>query len=173
MGGARSGKSALAEQLAVCSGKRVHYLATAQIWDEEMKDRVAHHKNSRPNHWQVTEEAIDIIPVIKKYAQVRGECLLLDCLTLWLTNILLLDDEDVLQAHQQQLVEYLQNDFRGELILVSNEVGQGIIPDNALARRFVDEAGRLHQRIAKVSDQVVFVTAGIPQTLKGPLLNMG
>jgi len=173
LGGARSGKSALAEQLAANSGKKVHYLATAQIWDEEMKDRVTHHKNSRPDHWQVTEEAIDIIPVIKEYVEVRGECLLLDCLTLWLTNILLLDDEEALQFHQQQLVKYLQNDFCGELILVSNEVGQGIVPDNALARRFVDEAGRLHQRIAKASDQVIFVTAGIPQTLKGPVLNTG
>lgn len=170
LGGARSGKSGLAEQLAQTSGLPVHYLATAQVWDKEMAKRVEHHQQSRPQEWPFTEEPLEIIPVIAE--QTQQGCVLLDCLTLWLTNILLLDDEEQLAQRQQDLLDFLANGIEGELILVSNEVGQGIIPDNALARRFVDEAGRLHQRIAALSDQVVFVTAGLPQVLKGPALEL-
>ncbi len=169
LGGARSGKSALAEQLAGVSDLPVHYLATAQVWDQEMAKRVAHHQESRPQEWPFTEEPLDIIPILQMYTP-EG-CVLLDCLTLWLTNVLLLDDEEQLIKRQQELIEYLSKGIEGELILVSNEVGQGIVPDNALARRFVDEAGRLHQRIAAVADQVIFVTAGLPQILKGPAVH--
>lgn len=170
LGGARSGKSALAEDLAGNSGLPVHYLATAQIWDQEMAKRVEHHQKSRPQAWPFTEEPLDIIPILEKHT-IEG-CLLLDCLTLWLTNVLLLEDEEQLAQRQQELIEYLSKGIEGELILVSNEVGQGIVPDNALARRFVDEAGRLHQRIAAIADQVVFVTAGLPQVLKGPAVDL-
>lgn len=164
LGGARSGKSALAEKMASESGLAVHYLATAQTWDEEMEQRVAHHQQSRPTEWPTTEEPLEIVSVIK--AQTEN-CLLLDCLTLWLTNILLLEDEQALADYQQVFLDQLQQGFEGHLILVSNEVGQGIVPNNALARRFIDEAGRLHQRIAAVADQVIFVTAGLPLVLKG------
>lgn len=165
LGGARSGKSALAEKIARESGLAVHYLATAQTWDEEMVQRVAHHQQSRPAEWPTIEEPLEIVPVIQAQAE---NCLLLDCLTLWLTNLLLLDDEQALTAYQQAFLDQLQQGFSGHLILVSNEVGQGIVPNNALARRFVDEAGRLHQRIAALADQVIFVTAGLPQVLKSP-----
>lgn len=168
LGGARSGKSALAEELAADSGLPVHYLATAQVWDDEMADRVAHHQSSRPQHWPTTEALVDILPVIEQYAAEDAGCVLLDCLTLWLTNLLLLDDEAALAAYQKALLARLADGVDGHLILVSNEVGQGVVPDNKLARRFVDEAGRLHQRLAALSDEVIFVTAGIPQWLKTP-----
>jgi adenosylcobinamide kinase/adenosylcobinamide-phosphate guanylyltransferase len=165
LGGARSGKSALAEKMANESGLPVHYLATAQVWDNEMADRVRHHKASRPSQWPTTEAPLEILPVIDHHAQTG--CVLLDCLTLWMTNLLLLEDDAQLALRQQAFLDYLADGVAGHLILVSNEVGHGIVPTNKLARRFVDEAGRLHQRIAALADQVVFVTAGIPQYLKG------
>lgn len=168
LGGARSGKSALAEKKAQASGLSVRYLATAQVWDQEMAERIAHHKASRPSQWPTTEAPLDILPVIRRHVQERRGCLLLDCLTLWMTNLLLLDDEYRLQADQAALLALLQQEIPGHLILVSNEVGQGIVPENKLARRFVDESGRLHQRIAALADEVIFVTAGIPQVLKSP-----
>lgn len=166
LGGARSGKSGLAEQLAANSGLPVHYLATAQVWDDEMASRVQHHKDSRPAQWPTTEAPLDIIPVIE--AEAAEGCVLLDCLTLWMTNLLLLDDEAELASRQQALLDCLAKGVGGELILVSNEVGQGVVPTNKLARRFIDESGRLHQRIAALADEVIFVTAGIPQILKAP-----
>lgn len=171
LGGARSGKSALAEAMACRSEGKVHYLATAQVWDSEMADRVQHHRVRRPEDWALTEEPLDIIPVLRQNTSETSQCLLVDCLTLWLTNVLLLDDPDELVTRQAMLIDFLTEGVEGELILVSNEVGQGIVPDNALARKFVDEAGRLHQKIAMVADQVVFVTAGLPQVLKGPALD--
>lgn len=165
LGGARSGKSALAEKIASDSGLPVHYLATAQVWDDEMAERVQHHKTSRPAEWPTTEAPLDIIPVLERQAQ--SGCVLLDCLTLWLTNLLLLDDDAALANYQQELLDYLAAGVPGHLILVSNEVGQGVVPTNKLARRFVDESGRLHQRIAALADEVIFVTAGLPQRLKG------
>ena len=168
LGGARSGKSALAEKKAASSGLPVHYLATAQVWDDEMADRVQHHQDSRPAEWPTTEAPLDIIPVIQSEACDQKGCVLLDCLTLWMTNLLLLDDDDALEKRQQDFLAFLQAGINGHLILVSNEVGQGVVPTNKLARRFVDESGRLHQRIAELADEVIFVTAGIPQVLKSP-----
>lgn len=166
LGGARSGKSALAERIASDSGLAVHYLATAQVWDDEMADRVQHHQSSRPAEWPTTEAPLDIIPVIQAQACDQKGCVLLDCLTLWMTNLLLLDDDQALAERQQAFLDFLRQGVEGHLILVSNEVGQGVVPTNKLARRFVDESGRLHQRIAEVADEVIFVTAGIPQVLK-------
>lgn len=168
LGGARSGKSALAEKMASNSELPVHYLATAQVWDDEMADRVQHHQSSRPAEWPTTEAPLDIIPIIQSQACEQKGCVLLDCLTLWMTNLLLLDDDAALAKRQQDFLEFLQTGIDGHLILVSNEVGQGVVPTNKLARRFVDESGRLHQRIAEVADEVIFVTAGIPQVLKSP-----
>ncbi|WP_086480529.1 bifunctional adenosylcobinamide kinase/adenosylcobinamide-phosphate guanylyltransferase [Oceanospirillum sanctuarii] len=166
LGGARSGKSGLAEKMAANSGLPVHYLATAQVWDDEMADRVQHHQSSRPAEWPTTEAPLDIIPVIQSQACDGKGCVLLDCLTLWMTNLLLLDDEEALAKRQQEFLAFLNKGIDGHLILVSNEVGQGVVPTNKLARRFVDESGRLHQRIAEIADEVIFVTAGIPQVLK-------
>lgn len=166
LGGARSGKSGLAEKMACNSGLPVHYLATAQVWDDEMADRVQHHQRNRPPEWPTTEAPLDIIPVIRSQACDQKGCVLLDCLTLWMTNLLLLDDDVALAKRQQDFLEFLKNGIDGHLILVSNEVGQGVVPNNKLARRFVDESGRLHQRIAELADEVIFVTAGISQVLK-------
>ena len=166
LGGARSGKSALAEKRAKESGLSVHYLATAQVWDDEMAERVHHHKSSRPIEWPTTEEPLDIIPVLEAQLVDRENCVLLDCLTLWMTNLLLLDNDQALAQRQEALLSFLRKGFAGYLILVSNEVGQGVVPNNPLARRFVDESGRLHQQIAAIADEVIFVTAGIAQTLK-------
>ncbi len=166
LGGARSGKSRLAEKKAFESGLPVHYLATAQVWDDEMVDRVKHHKSRRPTEWPTIEEPLDIIPVIKTLTCDQKTCVLLDCLTLWMTNLLLLDDDQALAERQQAFLDFLHQGVEGHLILVSNEVGQGIVPTNKLARRFVDESGRLHQGIAEIADEVIFVTAGISQVLK-------
>ncbi|OOV88293.1 bifunctional adenosylcobinamide kinase/adenosylcobinamide-phosphate guanylyltransferase [Oceanospirillum linum] len=166
LGGARSGKSGLAEKIASCSGLPVHYLATAQVWDDEMANRVRHHQTSRPAEWPTIEAPLDILPVIKLRACDQKGCVLLDCLTLWMTNLLLLDDDQALIKRQEDFLSFLRKGVDGHLILVSNEVGQGVVPTNKLARRFVDESGRLHQKIAEIADEVIFVTAGIPQILK-------
>ncbi|UXI04173.1 bifunctional adenosylcobinamide kinase/adenosylcobinamide-phosphate guanylyltransferase [Photobacterium sp. TY1-4] len=168
LGGARSGKSNLAEQLAAASGLDVIYVATATAGDEEMAERIARHQIQRPAAWQVVEEPEDLAGVVQRYSR-KGTCLLIDCLTLWLTNCLC--GEEATHEHWQQH----KDDFltallhaEGRIILVSNEVGQGIVPMGELSRRFVDESGWLHQAIARQAERVVFVTAGIPQVLKGP-----
>ncbi|MFG1490454.1 bifunctional adenosylcobinamide kinase/adenosylcobinamide-phosphate guanylyltransferase, partial [Oceanospirillum sp. HFRX-1_2] len=116
LGGARSGKSALAEKMASNSGLPVHYLATAQVWDDEMADRVQHHQSSRPVEWPTTEAPLDIIPVIEAMACDQKGCVLLDCLTLWMTNLLLLDDDAALANRQQDFLEFLQAGIDGHLI---------------------------------------------------------
>jgi len=113
LGGARSGKSALAEKIASNSGLPVHYLATAQVWDDELAERVQHHKTSRPAQWPTTEAPLDIIPVIRAHAVDRKGCVRLDCLTLWMTNLLLLDDESQLAECQQALLNFLAEGVEG------------------------------------------------------------
>ncbi|GBR47218.1 bifunctional adenosylcobinamide kinase/adenosylcobinamide-phosphate guanylyltransferase [Acetobacter pomorum] len=162
LGGARSGKSRLAEEMLTALPPPWVYLATGRAFDAEMQERIEHHKASRTEKgWQTVEEPLDIAWALKTYAHLP---VLVDCLTLWVTNMLL-DDQNVEEA-TQRLLDVLQERL-APTILVGNEVGLGIVPENALARRFRDETGRLHQRIAAQAGQVIFVAAGLPLVLKG------
>jgi len=164
LGGARSGKSGFAEQKASDAGLDVVYIATAQAFDSEMNARITRHQNDRPSHWLTVEEPIYLAQTIIDNAK-DSRVILVDCLTLWLSNLLCLDNEIVFEEQKQALLNALSS-VPGQLIMVSNEVGQGIVPDNRLARRFIDEAGWLHQALAEQCEQVTFVTAGIAQRLK-------
>ena len=163
LGGARSGKSALAERHARDSGLAVTYVATATAGDDEMAERIRHHRARRPAHWVTVEAPAELARILEHEAGA-GRLLLVDCLTLWLGN--LLDDAEALAAERDALLTALPK-LPGRTLLVSNEVGLGIVPDNALARRFRDEAGRLNQAVAAACDRVTFVAAGLPLTLKG------
>ena len=165
LGGARSGKSALAERLAVASAREVCYIATAQPLDGEMTRRIAHHRARRPAHWRNVEEPRALACTLVRHA-AADRCLLVDCLTLWLSNLLLDADTQRFDVERAALLDALP-DLPGDLLLVSNEVGQGIVPLGELSRRFVDEAGRLHQDLAARCQRVLFVTAGLPLALKG------
>ncbi|GAA0793347.1 bifunctional adenosylcobinamide kinase/adenosylcobinamide-phosphate guanylyltransferase [Marinobacterium sediminicola] len=169
LGGARSGKSRQAEQLALASGRDVFYIATAQAHDDEMRQRIERHREERPVHWQTVEEPLELAATILAQ-QAPDRCLLIDCLTLWVTNQLL-DGAD-LQAEREALCAALGN-ARGEVILVSNETGMGVVPMGELSRRFSDEAGWLNQSVAALADQVVLMVAGIPMVIKGPALEVG
>jgi len=168
LGGARSGKSHYAEQLALASHKEVIYIATGTAGDTEMQMRIEKHQADRPQHWQTIEEPILLADVIERYANTR-HCLLVDCLTLWLSNILFNPQgnyqEDVFLQQKQALLNELPH-IHADIILVSNEVGSGIIPMDSMSRRFVDEAGRLHQQLARLCSHVTLVTAGLAQPLK-------
>ncbi len=178
LGGVRSGKSAFAEQLAVDSGLPKIYLATAEAGDAEISQRITAHRNRRGDGWQTIEEPIDIVNIITSACHPafiagsvevprprdkHGVTILVDCLTLWLSNLLHYNHD--IEQKTEELIEALKA-TKNNIILVSSEVGQGVIPDNALARQFVDAAGILHQKIASVADEVFFVTAGISQKLK-------
>ncbi len=163
IGGARSGKSAYAERQAREShagGLPVVYLATAQALDAEMAERIAHHRARRPAAWRSIEEPLALAAALAREA-ASDACVLVDCLTLWLSNVLLAGhDEEI-----DRLLGVLPT-LPGRVILVSNEVGWGIVPENALARRFRDEQGRLNRRVAELADSVTLVAAGLPLTLK-------
>jgi len=175
LGGARSGKSKWAENLASASGKPVVYLATAQARDSEMQQRIAHHQTRRPSHWVTIEEPLDIAAVIR--TTPAHSCLLIDCLTLWLSNALhecqqLHSDPQLAQEAWQALKQNLILAIKlsqCELIIVSNETGLGVVPMGELSRQFVDEAGWLHQALGELSDNVGFCIAGFIHTLKGKL----
>ncbi|MBD8612395.1 bifunctional adenosylcobinamide kinase/adenosylcobinamide-phosphate guanylyltransferase [Pseudomonas putida] len=168
LGGARSGKSRLAERLAADSQLDVIYIATSQPLDGELNQRVALHRERRPEHWGLVEEPLALASVLR--AQARTDrCLLVDCLTLWLTNLLMLDDAPRLNAEREALLETLSS-LPGEILFVSNETGLGVVPMGELTRRFVDEAGLLHQALAERCERVVFTVAGLPMILKGPAL---
>lgn len=165
LGGARSGKSALAERMAEASEAEVVYVATAQARDAEMAARIAHHRARRPSHWLSVEEPLALADVLR--AQARPErCVLVDCLTLWLSNLLGHDDAARFARERAALLDALPA-LPGTVLLVSNEVGSGVVPMGELSRRFVDEAGRLHQALAAVCERVLFVAAGLPLALKG------
>lgn len=165
LGGMRSGKSRLAERLAMASGLPVTYIATATAGDEEMRTRIDHHRAQRPEAWQVVEEPLALAAALRAHA-ATGHCLLVDCLTLWLTNLLCSDDAGALAREREALLATLPS-LPGDIILVSNETGLGIVPADPLSRRFCDEAGRLHQVLAALCDRVIFTVAGLPQVLKG------
>lgn len=165
LGGARSGKSRLAEKLAAESGLQVSYIATAQAWDGEMARRIAHHRSSRPDHWALVEEPLELARALRDNA-APGRCLLVDCLTLWLTNLLMLEDDSRLAMQRDAFLECL-GELPGRIILVSNETGLGVVPLGELTRRYVDEAGWLHQAVAERAERVQFCVAGLPMLLKG------
>ena len=163
LGGARSGKTAFAEQTALATGKAPVYLATGGAGDAEMAARIEAHRAARGLAWRTVEEPLNLAATISRESRAET-VILVDCLTLWLSN-LMADDADPLAAGAG-LVEALAA-APGPVILVSNEVGQGIVPANPLARRFRDAAGRLHQTVAAVVPRAVFVVAGLPINLKG------
>ncbi|MFP6862194.1 bifunctional adenosylcobinamide kinase/adenosylcobinamide-phosphate guanylyltransferase [Pseudomonas sp.] len=168
LGGARSGKSRLAERLAAQSGLAVTYIATSQPLDGEMNTRIQHHRARRPVHWGLVEEPLALARVLREQA-AADKCLLIDCLTLWLTNLLMLDDPSRLSAERDALLECL-SELPGRVLLVSNETGLGVVPLGELTRRYVDEAGWLHQALAERCERVVFTVAGLPMVLKGEAL---
>jgi adenosylcobinamide kinase/adenosylcobinamide-phosphate guanylyltransferase len=168
LGGARSGKSRLAEKLASDCALAVTYIATSQALDGEMNSRIQHHRERRPVAWGLVEEPLALARVLREQAAV-DTCLLVDCLTLWLTNLLMLDDPVRLSAERDALLECLV-DLPGRIILVSNETGLGVVPLGELTRRYVDEAGWLHQALAERCQRVVFTVAGLPMVLKGETL---
>ena len=163
LGGARSGKSRHALNQALAHAGPVIWVATAQAYDDEMRERISHHQSERPPHWQTLEEPLQLAAAL---AANRDQFTVVDCLTLWLTNWLCRDDEAAWLAERRAFLTELVQARTGSLLLVSNEVGFGIVPDNALARRFRDEAGRLHQDIARSVPRVTLVVAGIPMPVK-------
>ncbi len=162
--GARSGKSTFAEGLIRATQRPRRYIATAEAWDDEMRDRIARHKADRGEDWTTVEAPLDLGPALA--AAGADEAVLVDCATLWLTNHLLADHD--LTAKADQLLAALAACL-APVVIVSNETGWGIVPENALARRFRDEQGRLNQRLAAQAGLVVTVIAGLPLTLKGQL----
>lgn len=162
LGGARSGKSRHAEALVESAGLACHYLATGTAGDGEMAARIAQHQARRGEHWTLHEEPLALAATIAGIS-APDRAVLVDCLTLWLTN-LMLAERDLAQA-EDELALALAG-AKGPVVLVSNEVGQGVVPINAMARAFVDAAGRLHQRLAAQADRVDLVTAGQALTLK-------
>jgi adenosylcobinamide kinase/adenosylcobinamide-phosphate guanylyltransferase len=162
LGGARSGKSSFAERLIEESGLARVYLATGQAGDEEMRERIANHRQRRGSEWRTIEEPLELAEALRK-ADQPGQAILVDCLTLWLSN-LLHASRDIAAATSE--VARATGDLAGPVVFVANEVGLGIVPDNALARRFRDEAGVLNQEIARVARTVYFVAAGLPLVLK-------
>ena len=188
LGGARSGKSAYAERLAVRlavrlaarpaigSGKEVVYIATARAGDGEMATRILHHRQQRPSAWSTVEEPLALGDAVRHWC-APGRVVMIDCLTLWLSNLMLSDGvvhPDVgdialpalFHAQRADFLDALEN-AGGDLVIVSNEVGMGIVPWGALSRSFTDEAGRLNQAVAALCEHAVFVLAGLPLALKG------
>lgn len=163
LGGARSGKSARAQTLAESRAPRRVFIATAQAMDAEMAERIARHQADRGDGWETVEAPVDLVSALTE-AMGGGASCLVDCLTLWLSN-LMHEGRDV-EAETASLCALLTR-ARGCLVLVSNEVGMGLVPETPLGRRFRDAQGRLNQRVAAVCRRVEFVAAGLPLTLKG------
>jgi adenosylcobinamide kinase/adenosylcobinamide-phosphate guanylyltransferase len=164
LGGARSGKTAFAERLAMGAGTRPAYLATAEALDAEMRERVASHRAQRQGRFETIEEPLALAHALE-HAAGSHDVVLVDCLTLWITN-LLGAGRDVAEAVDRLAATLAALDST-RVILVSNEVGLGIVPDNPLARTFRDLAGSTHQRLAEICDDAYFIVAGLPVTLKG------
>lgn len=176
-GGARSGKSGYAESMCAASGKPVVYVATAQAGDGEMQARIAHHRARRDAGWTTIEESLALGGVLRDKSS-PANVVLVDCLTVWLSNLLFSDDRiypevgqiDPPQRYVQERDAFLTalEQASGDLVVVSNEVGMGIVPQGAISRWFVDEAGRLNQAVAARCERAVWVAAGLPLFLKGP-----
>lgn len=168
LGGARSGKSKLAEQIAKDSDLKVIYIATAQAWDQEMQVRIAHHQSQRPSEWELIEETHYLADILEKNDQ-KGHLILVDCLTLWMSNLLIHDDQNLQIQECQKLLQILPK-LESQVILVSNETGLGVVPMGEITRKFVDESGRLHQQLGQIANKVVFCVAGFPMVLKNEAL---
>jgi adenosylcobinamide kinase/adenosylcobinamide-phosphate guanylyltransferase len=168
LGGARSGKSRFAESLAreaEVGGAEIVYIATGQALDAEMQARIAHHRAERPGHWACIEEPLALAATLEARARA-DRFLMVDCLTLWLTNLMLDADPGLMAREVEALLTTLPA-LPGTIALVSNEVGMGLVSTDPLGRRFVDDSGRLHQRIAAIADRVFWVVAGCPIKAKG------
>ncbi|MGH6861396.1 MAG: bifunctional adenosylcobinamide kinase/adenosylcobinamide-phosphate guanylyltransferase [Phyllobacterium sp.] len=163
LGGARSGKSAFAERLVESSGMKAVYLATGRAFDAEMADRIGLHQARRDARWTTVEEPLDLVASLERLS-AGGTAMLVDCLTLWLTNLMMAERD--IAAETAGLTAALSR-LEGAVVLVSNEVGLGIVPENRMARDFRDHAGRLHQAVAGVAATVYFVAAGLPLKMKG------
>lgn len=174
LGGARSGKSAYAEQLALQSELAVTYVATAQVLDDEFAKRIAHHQARRPAHWQLVEAPFGLAQTLQTHDSPNA-CLIVDCLTLWLAQCICPDCLPAYVMTQTQAWWQQERDnllhtlplLKSRVLLVSNEVGMGIVPLGEINRQFQDEQGRLNQAIAQIADQVSFIAAGLPLQLKG------
>lgn len=165
LGAARSGKSRYAQMLANSLWKRPLYVATAEALDDEIADRIEAHRQARGDHWRCIEEPLELAPIIRENP-VDADGVLVDCMTIWLSNVLHKDGEGAFEKRKQALLEALRA-ARQSVIMVSNEVGMGIVPDNELGRIFRDLAGWLNQALAAEADTVVFLVAGLPMVLKG------
>lgn len=163
LGGARSGKSSYAEKMVESSGLKPLYLATGRAFDEEMENRIAVHRGRRGPEWQTLEEPLDLVGALALHA-AADRFVLVDCLTLWLTNLMMAEHD--IAEETANLVAMLPN-LGGPVVFVSNEVGLGIVPENRMAREFRDHAGRLHQAVAAIVDEVYFMAAGLPLKMKG------
>jgi len=161
LGGARSGKSTHAEKLATALAPPWTYIATAQAYDGEMAERIALHRSRRGEGWQTVDAPLDLAQALGSVPE--GRPVLVDCLTLWLSNHMMADhDVDAISAELEKTLSAP----RGPWFVVSNEVGLGIVPDNPLGRRFRDAQGRLNQRTASIADRVLFMVAGLPMQVK-------
>ena len=175
LGGARSGKSAYAESLASGSGKEVIYIATARAEDSEMAARIGHHRQRRPAAWTTVEEPFALGEALLRWRSLQ-RFVIVDCLTLWLSNLLFSGQTAFPEIGMIALPPLLQEQRAhflaalaqpgGDIVLVSNEVGMGIVPQGAVSRCFADEAGRLNQAVASICERVVLVAAGLPLVLK-------
>jgi adenosylcobinamide kinase / adenosylcobinamide-phosphate guanylyltransferase len=163
LGGARSGKSTLAEQQALRTGLELVYVATATAGDREMSARIRHHQERRGSDWALVEEPVLLAQTLQQQ-QGRERCIVVDCLTLWLNNCL---QQNCWEQQKIALLDALPV-LSGHIILVSNETGLGVVPMGELSRRFVDEAGFLHQQLAALCQRVTLMVAGLPLVLKSP-----
>lgn len=163
LGGARSGKSKFAEQLVLRSDLKPVYIATAQIWDDEMRARVDAHVARRGDKWRFIEATDDLETALQE-ADREANAILVDCLTLWLTNLMMAEAN--IEARCARLLDQLKS-MQAPVVLVSSEVGMGIVPENKLARAFRDHAGVLHQDLADIANEVYLVAAGLPLQMKG------
>ncbi|WP_420170086.1 bifunctional adenosylcobinamide kinase/adenosylcobinamide-phosphate guanylyltransferase [Catenovulum agarivorans] len=169
IGGARSGKSKFAEQLAT-PYNQVCYIATATRFDGEMDTRIQHHQDRRPKNWLLIEEPIELANALKQ-AEQQADVILLDCLTLWINNLMFEKKQVEWQKEFDHLAATIQS-LKVDIIVVANEVGLGVVPATAICREFVDEAGRLNQTLAQIAHKVTFMAAGLPMfNYANPALN--
>jgi len=173
LGGIRSGKSAFTETQAQSCNRPVIYVATAQeVYkdgevDAAWQQRIQAHRQRRPQHWQCIEEPLQLAKVLRLHSG-DGHCVLVDCISVWMTNLLLCDDEAQLQDEKDALLDAVAN-FHGRLLMVSSESNMGVLPLGALSQRYCDEMGMLHQQLAARCEQVILIIAGLPHCLKGSL----
>ena len=167
LGGIKSGKSRQAEKLALNTARPVTLIATATAQDDEMRLRIQLHRKTRPADWQTIEEPIKLGATLDSIDS-DDTCVVLDCLTLWLTNLLLLQDDHAFKNERAHFMKAVES-FSAPLIIVSNETSMGIVPMGELSRRYCDEIGLIHQELATLSDTVILSVAGLPHLLKGQL----